>query len=518
MKNLNRGMFFKYCFLLLFVFPIYSIEKEKSFVIVIPSYNNKEWFRYNLNSVFSQKYENYRVVYVDDCSTDKTYKYVKRYLKKRKHRTKVTLKRNKNRQGALANYYNVILSCSSEEIIVCLDGDDWLANENVLSKLNDVYNSEDVWLTYGQLTSWSHDDFFKCKCLPEEVIQKKSYRKHPWVTSHLKSFYAWLFQRIEIKDLRYRDNFFSMCSDLAMMFPMLEMAGKHSKFIHDVLYVYNIQNSQNDFKLDRNFQIHLEEVLRYRPQYDVLKEFVVVIPSYNNEKWFKYNLDSVFSQFYPVFRLEYIDDCSTDKTFKKVTQYLNKIDTHHHIKLTENNIRVGALANHYKAIQECKDNEIIVSLDGDDWFSDEYVLDHLNRVYQDPKVWLTYGQFCNWPTGEIGWCENYSETAVKKNDFRKFGFVAAQPRTYYGWLAKKIQKVDLLDEDNKFYSVAGDVALMFPMLEMAGDRFKFIPEILTQRNVATELNDFKIHSDLQLETTEKIAQKNKYTRLEIDLS
>src|SRR3990170_5070953 len=50
--------------------------QEKRMVIVIPSYNNGEWCLRNLISAFSQNYTNYRIIYIDDCSTDNTYNQV----------------------------------------------------------------------------------------------------------------------------------------------------------------------------------------------------------------------------------------------------------------------------------------------------------------------------------------------------------------------------------------------------------------------------------------------------------
>ena len=41
-------------------------------VIVIASYNNERWVEENLKSVFMQDYSNYRVIYIDDASTDGT--------------------------------------------------------------------------------------------------------------------------------------------------------------------------------------------------------------------------------------------------------------------------------------------------------------------------------------------------------------------------------------------------------------------------------------------------------------
>ena len=247
------------------------------------------------------------------------------------------------------------------------------------------------------------------------------------------------------------------------------------------------------------------------------KNFVIVVPSYNNEDWYLYNLNSIFDQSYENYRVIYIDDCSTDKTYQLVKDYINKSNKLHKITLIRNERNQGALANHFKTIHMCDDDEIIVCLDGDDWFANNNVLKLLNAVYQNKNVWLTYSQYNYWPMNELGSVRMYPYDVVKNNRFREFGFICPQGRTYYAWLAKKVKLQDLLfDEEpyvEKFYPTAGDVALMFPMLEMAGERFKFINKVLTHYNQATPLNDNKVYSDLQLYITEKIQKKEKYKRL-----
>lgn len=243
------------------------------------------------------------------------------------------------------------------------------------------------------------------------------------------------------------------------------------------------------------------------------KKFVIVIPSYNNQTWYKYNLDSVYNQNYKSFRVIYIDDKSTDETYNLVKNYIKTNKRENKTILIKNKNNMGALANHYNAILLSQDDEIIVSLDGDDWFANDNVLQYLNEIYQDPNIWMTYGQFKNWPTNQIGWCKPIPEKVIERNKFREFGFCMAQPRTYYVWLAKKIKKEDLLDKNNNFYKIAGDVALMFPMIEMAGERFKFISDVLCIRNVCNSLNDFKINKEIQKIITRKIRKKEKYKRI-----
>ncbi len=240
---------------------------EKPIVVIIPSYNNAQWYQRNLDSVFSQNYQNYRVVYIDDVSTDNTGQLVKSYIEQKGKEKRVDFIQNEKRVGALSNIFYAVWSCDPMEIVVSLDGDDWLANEEVLSKLNSTYADPEVWMTYGQFSCFPYVDGVGAAEVPFSVIASNSFRESPWVTTHLRTFYAGLFQKINLEDLLIDGNFFSMTWDMAMMFPMLEMAGDRSRFIPDVLYVYNIENPLNDGKVNRMYQAALEEMIRRKEKY-----------------------------------------------------------------------------------------------------------------------------------------------------------------------------------------------------------------------------------------------------------
>ena len=71
-------------FFLLFLFFLGVVTaEEKQFVIMVPSYNNAEWFERTLDSIFSQTYQNFRVIYIDDASTDGAGEFVRAYIKER---------------------------------------------------------------------------------------------------------------------------------------------------------------------------------------------------------------------------------------------------------------------------------------------------------------------------------------------------------------------------------------------------------------------------------------------------
>jgi len=117
---------------------------QKKLVVVIPSYNNQEWYQKNLDSVFNQNYENYRIIYINDASTDKTGELVEKYVKEKKQNHRVSLIKNTSQEGATANRYKGSHLCKDDEIVLILDGDDWLAHNKVMQVINKTYSCDDI--------------------------------------------------------------------------------------------------------------------------------------------------------------------------------------------------------------------------------------------------------------------------------------------------------------------------------------------------------------------------------------
>lgn len=218
-------------------------KEQKHFVIVTPSFNNKDWYKKNLDSICYQSYTNYHIIYIDDASTDGTASLVDEYLKEHNKTDLVTVIRNNSRRGHMYNFYNAIYTCDDDSIVVVVDGDDWLAHKNVLALLNKIYDNPDVWMTYGQFKIYPTNVYGFCRQPSEMIIQNNAFRRCKWIFSHLRTFYAWLFKKIDRRDLSYESGeFITSACDLAIMFPMLEMAGTRSRFVPDILTIYNNAN------------------------------------------------------------------------------------------------------------------------------------------------------------------------------------------------------------------------------------------------------------------------------------
>ena len=55
--------------------------KDKTFVFIISSYNNSQYIKKNLDSILNQTYKLWRIIYIDDHSTDETFNLVNNYIK-----------------------------------------------------------------------------------------------------------------------------------------------------------------------------------------------------------------------------------------------------------------------------------------------------------------------------------------------------------------------------------------------------------------------------------------------------
>lgn len=248
------------------------------FKIIIPLYNVEKWIKVCLRSVRIQSYKNFECIILDDISTDNTSEIIKKEIA---NDPRFKLISNTEKAFALKNIYDGInfSNPKSEDIIITLDGDDWLAGKDVLKKLNEIYNQQACWITYGSYAEYPGNRRGKfSKKIPDHVIATASFRKHEWCSSHLRTFKFHLWNRIKKADLLDSEGqFYRMTWDLAFMFPMLEMASFKSHYVEDIMYIYNVDNPLNDHKIDNSYQRKLETEIRSKTKYKkISKDYTTV--------------------------------------------------------------------------------------------------------------------------------------------------------------------------------------------------------------------------------------------------
>ena len=222
-------------------------NEEHKFCIIIPSYNNEKNIRNNLISVFYQNYKNYKIIYTNDNSQDKTEELFNEVIKEFGVEDIVIYKKNSVHSFQSYSKYQSYQMVDDNDIVVILDGDDWLSKNNVLETVSEYYNKTGCKVTYSNFLMYESEnknEIIKSKEYPDYVKKIGSYRKYSqWLFFHLRTGYGNLFKNIPENYLKYDGKWLDRVTDQAEMFCVAEMAGDKVLHIDEVLHIYNKANS-----------------------------------------------------------------------------------------------------------------------------------------------------------------------------------------------------------------------------------------------------------------------------------
>jgi len=243
-------------------------------------------------------------------------------------------------------------------------------------------------------------------------------------------------------------------------------------------------------------------------------KYIVAIGAYNAEKLIGACIASVRRQTSPDWICVVIDDCSTDQTLAAAREAAGQDPR---IIIQRNEMRKYLLANTAAAIALARPDpeDVVVWLDGDDALSGADVFDRLKQAYEQ-GAWLTYGSYAGSDGARGVECRAYPGWVARANAYRWTDWRASHLKTFKVWLWRKIQPADLtitqeqyreflrylllsfhwlnffklrkvphaelVDPAGDFFRRCTDKAVMLPMLEMAGERARFIPEVLYAYN------------------------------------
>ncbi|MCI5051721.1 MAG: glycosyltransferase family 2 protein [Simkaniaceae bacterium] len=230
------------------------------------------------------------------------------------------------------------------------------------------------------------------------------------------------------------------------------------------------------------------------------QRFGIYVGSFNNEKYCEWNLKSILDQEYDNFYVVYMNDQSSDRTLEMVREIVKKHPKGDLVTIIDNEVRKRPCGNYVTAIEKhAEDDDVIVIVDGDDALDNDQVLKTLNRAYNKyrPEVWLTYGQYREKNSGNIGFCRPFPSAVVKNNAFRKFDDIPSHLKTFKAWLFKRIAKEDLMT-NGEYMPMSWDLTSMMPMIEMAAHRHKFIKEVLYTYNDNNAISEHFVSKHKQM--------------------
>jgi len=237
------------------------------FVFVMPAYNAESTIDQTFLSLMAQSYGNWKVIVRNDMSTDSTAEKLDWWFQKLTETTengvfhKLEFENNVEKKWEVQNVVEMISQCSDTDIICRLDADDWLCDTDALHIINDVYNQT------GVDAAWTaHRWGYTRNNISAPMSSGADPYKHPWVSSHLKTFRKKLLSDVDDKNFRgVDDQYFKRIGDQAVYLPALNQAKGNWAFIPIVAYHYTIDMSPRTFQTDdAKFQKSEAEYLRKR--------------------------------------------------------------------------------------------------------------------------------------------------------------------------------------------------------------------------------------------------------------
>lgn len=230
------------------------------FVFTIPAFNAEKTITQTLLSVFVQTHKDWKVIIRDDMSTDQTVSIAQNFRDYFQLENKIEIQSNTEKKWEVQNVLEMISQCNDNDVICRLDADDWLTDTDILTILNhryDVDGFDTIWTAHR----WGFSNMNISNQLPDGA----DVYRHPWVTSHFKTFRKSLIN--DVSDLNFRGidgKYFKRIGDQAIYLPVLHQS-KKKRFEPIVAYHYTIDMKPETFNSeDAKFQKSEADFLRGR--------------------------------------------------------------------------------------------------------------------------------------------------------------------------------------------------------------------------------------------------------------
>ena len=207
------------------------------FCFITSSYNQSQFITGNLESIILQNYKLYRIIYINDASTDNSLDILNEFIENHTE-IDITLITNKIRLGPAGSRFIACNKTRDDEICVFLDGDDTLYSKNVLSIIAHVYQNPNIHATFGSM--------IKMRWIPvyERIYTRSNERNF---FPHLRTAKAYYCKKIPENYLKDKNkNWYMFCTDIALFTAIIELINYNYVFIKNPLMVYNTHNNDNN--------------------------------------------------------------------------------------------------------------------------------------------------------------------------------------------------------------------------------------------------------------------------------
>ncbi len=267
------------------------------------TYNHEPYILECLNGIFKQRGNyNVRLIIIDDCSTDKTYRVITKYLKENSmNNCEITSIRNRKNKGCIPNLKFMFNFFKSTDYFTICEGDDYWTDPNRLTKLCNFMDShKTLSLVFNDMYILQHNDKKIIESPIHNNLKKKIYNTRELINQFYFignlgcCFYDSFFLKNindDVYELPFYDYFintlYSQFGYIGHYNQKMSVYRKHDNSIwHDIKYkernlkLYDYINQYNqyfNYKYDNEYYNNKIEILNASHDSNYIKKDLLII-------------------------------------------------------------------------------------------------------------------------------------------------------------------------------------------------------------------------------------------------
>lgn len=244
---------------------------NNTFTFIIPMFNASKTLARCLHSVVGQSYPNWKMILIDDVSSPEE-RYIEnqiintfKVIESLESKERIQVIWNVTKKWEVENVLEGLKSCDDNDIVCRLDADDFLTDLDALRILNqEVYQNKSIEIAWSA-HRWHDSNRITPQNISSHLPQNADPYKHPWVSSHFKTFRKYLLNNVKDENYRGPDGeYFKRIGDQCFTLPALYHA-RNWVYLPLVMYSYYCDMSPSTFQTDdAKFQKAEAEFLRNR--------------------------------------------------------------------------------------------------------------------------------------------------------------------------------------------------------------------------------------------------------------
>jgi hypothetical protein len=357
-----------------------------------------------LNSIYIQQYYNYEVIIVNDGS--KKIKIINDYIINKQNFILLNYENNNGPAFTKWKFIEYIkknidnYNYNYNDIACIIDGDDYLLTIYALDTINQTYNDNKCWFTYGNSQGkFCSENNYQ---IPETWV---NIREEKWIYNHPRTFKLFFVFYFLESDFKFYEKWLNKGTDRPLVYNCIELAGKNRvKYIDKILYNY-VEHEFNSYKTvsTQSKLAQIEYIKKKSPQKEIVEDIHIVVCYWKR-------IENLETQ---------LDNLNKQTVFKRIVLHIINNNPDYFVFLTQ---KINEYSKIFSNIQ------IILSHYSNEYFGFQrffYIRDViLKKFIVDYVIIIDDDQIF-----DFDWVEKM--------------YQLAKPQTYFTWYVKKWNKQNL---------------------------------------------------------------------------